>query len=655
LNPISGELRATSYVVPIRLMTSCFNSEDARAVVTVKGGIAPYTYQWSGPTSVPSSAEVDLGPGTYTVTVTDALGCSSVATVEVSSPPAIIVDDVQHSDTLSCYGDGNGFIRVKASGGTGPLTYLLLPGNIPSSVADSGVFLNIGAGIYTVRIMDINDCPVDTVITLYQYDQLLAQINLVPVIGLNPGSITLTAIGGKPPYEYSIDNGLTLQSTGQFDSLSAGTYQVYIIDANGCVFTKEANLVVNELDVNITKHDVTCYGLFDGSFYMTTTDGTGPYTLTGSFLSQPLESNDGLFSFTGQAGGFYDVRIEDSQGWLFMDTIEILEPSQILATAVITDATCSALTLDGAIELTVSGGAGNYTFSWSNGATTEDLTGVMAGHYQVTILDESSCEALFDYDVTGLNTATAYAGEDDTICPGAEYELIGSLGDSVLWEPSEIFDDPHITNPKINVLTSTPIIYTVYDNGCIDRDTVVISTYERVGMDIYDPSGEVDIDTALFLLEGDSYTMATTPGFVSYLWQPDTYLSDPTAQAVVVSPAEDTYYTVFGTTADGCIESDMVHVVIAQKIEIFSGFSPNSDGVNDTWVIKHAIEYGDRIHVRVFNRWGEPVFASTRYGGTNEWDGTRNGKPLPVAAYYYIVEVDDNKSKPYTGTVTILR
>jgi gliding motility-associated-like protein len=189
----------------------------------------------------------------------------------------------------------------------------------------------------------------------------------------------------------------------------------------------------------------------------------------------------------------------------------------------------------------------------------------------------------------------------------------------------------------------------------MDRDTVVIDTYERIGMDIYDPSGDVDIDTALFLLEGQSYTMAATPGFASYLWQPATYLSDPALQAVTVTPAEPTWYTVFGTTDQGCVETDMVHVVIARPIEIFSGFSPNGDGINDTWVITNAVQYGDRIYVKVFNRWGEPVFESKGYGGTQEWDGTRNNRPMPVGAYYYIIELNDGKSEPYTGTVTILR
>jgi gliding motility-associated-like protein len=637
-------------------MTSCFNTVDARAVVTVQGGIAPYTYQWTGPTVVPNVAQVDLGPGTYSVLVTDALGCSSTATVDVTAPPAIVFDDLQQTDSLACFGAADGIIRSKASGGSGPLTYTLLPGNMPSAVADSGVFLNLPAGDYTIRVTDINDCSFDTIIHIYQRPELVVQVVIVPVIGLNPGSITLTASGGTPPYQYSIDNGATLQPTGQFNNLPAGIYPVYVVDANGCTFTQNVNLTVNELDVTVTKHDVSCFGLADGSFYLATTDGVGPYTLTASWLSAPQTEPSGLFAYTGQSAGLYDIRIEDSQGWLFMDTIEIKEPTAIVVTANITNASCSAITKDGAIDITVTGGTGVYTFTWSNNAITEDLINIEAGKYTVAVNDENGCSsAYYEFEVLGINVATAYAGENDTICPGAEYQLIGSVGDSVSWEPAQLLDNPKITNPTATITTKTSFIYTVYDNGCVDKDTVVIDTYERIGMDIYDPSGEVDIDTALYLLEGETYTMAATPGFVSYLWDPPTYLSDPTLQAVVVAPANSLYYTVFGTTNKGCIETDRVHVVIARPIEIYSGFSPNGDGINDKWVITNGIQYGNRIRVKVFNRWGEPIFESKGYGASQEWDGTRNGRPMPVGAYYYIVDVNDGKSKPYTGTVTILR
>jgi gliding motility-associated-like protein len=77
--------------------------------------------------------------------------------------------------------------------------------------------------------------------------------------------------------------------------------------------------------------------------------------------------------------------------------------------------------------------------------------------------------------------------------------------------------------------------------------------------------------------------------------------------------------------------------------------------VNDKWVIPHAVEYGDKIEVQVFNRWGQRLFYSKGYGGSNEWDGTFKGKPVPIGTYYYIITLDDGKTDPFTGTVTIIR
>ncbi len=89
-----------------------------------------------------------------------------------------------------------------------------------------------------------------------------------------------------------------------------------------------------------------------------------------------------------------------------MDTIELVEPGEIVAVADITNATCSENTNDGAIVLTVSGGSGNFTYNWSSGDTTRDLTNIGAGQYQVTITDENLCTANFSYDVTAAYTAT---------------------------------------------------------------------------------------------------------------------------------------------------------------------------------------------------------------------------------------------------------
>jgi len=347
--------------------------------------------------------------------------------------------------------------------------------------------------------------------------------------------------------------------------------------------------------------------------------------------------------------------VRDDEGKTYIDTIELVQPAEIIATAIITDASCSANTSDGAVELEASGGAGNFIYLWSNGATSENLTNITAGNYSVNVSDENECQAQFDLLVSGINNATAYAGEDDMICAGSEYQLFGSLGDSVKWEPSAYMDNNKIPEPTVNIDSRTEFVLTVYDNGCWDSDTVVIDVFDDPELEIYDPSGSVIIDSTLFLLAGESFTLAATDGFDSYQWSPGTWLSNPVSREVIVSPEDNIKYHLVAISQNGCIKTDSVHVIIARPLEIYSGFSPNDDGINDTWVISHASEYGERIRVQVFNRWGEPVFETKGYGSSEEWDGTRNGKPLPIGVYYYIVELEGVHTNPFTGTVTIIR
>ncbi|MFO7370358.1 MAG: gliding motility-associated C-terminal domain-containing protein [Bacteroidales bacterium] len=659
MNPLSSELRPTPYVVPIRLMTNCFNSEDAHAIVTVQGGIPPFTYEWTGPTVEPDEPDVMLGRGTYSVLVTDALGCTSIATVEVSSPPAIIFDDVVHTDTIICNGSADGIIRSKASGGAGSFTYTLLPGNMASAVADSGVFYGLTAGIYTIRATDINGCVQDTVIQIFEHAPLSVQVDLVQVTSPGTGSITLTASGGVAPYRYSIDNGATLQVSGYFPGLDAGFYPIYVVDTLGCTYTETVNLSLELLEVTVTKNDVTCGGYADGSFLLALTDpdGVGPYTLTGSF-TDPQTVDAGFFSFTGQEIGLYDVRIVDSEGKVFVDTIEINGPPPIIVVLEnITAATCSFNTADGAIDISVSGGTGTvYSYEWSNDATTEDLLNVPAGPYSVTITDEGGCMTVKYYDIGYEHFATADAGSDVMICPGIEYQLNGSPGHSVLWTSNNYPTIDNIADPTIILQETTEFIYQVTDEfGCYDQDTVNIYVYIVPEMLIYDIFNDEYADSVVYLEEGLPFAMGTSSGFFTYLWEPNIWITDNTLGEVIVTPLKDTVYTVTGTTLDGCPSTDYIRIIIRKPITIYTGFSPNADGVNDTWEIKNAEGYGDLIRVRVYNRWGEPVFESKGYGGSQKWDGTRNGRPMPVGSYYYIIDVKDGKSEPYTGTVTILR
>ena len=113
-----------------------------------------------------------------------------------------------------------------------------------------------------------------------------------------------------------------------------------------------------------------------------------------------------------------------------------------------------------------------------------------------------------------------------------------------------------------------------------------------------------------------------------------------------------TTYTVTVTSPDGCTSQDSVKVTVIPTIRFPDGITPNGDGKNDTWVIDYIDQYPDAI-VEIYNRWGEMLFRSDNY--QNDWNGTYNGQNLPVGTYYFVIELNDGKTKPFTGPLTVLR
>jgi gliding motility-associated-like protein len=155
---------------------------------------------------------------------------------------------------------------------------------------------------------------------------------------------------------------------------------------------------------------------------------------------------------------------------------------------------------------------------------------------------------------------------------------------------------------------------------------------------------------------GTSITLnpSVTGNIVAYQWAPYDALNDPTVKNPVASPSVSTVYTLKITDDKGCEASGSMQVTLAggtSKILAPNAFSPNGDGINDTWVIPNLSAYPG-VTVDVYNRYGQLVFHSEN--NNKNWDGTYNGKPLPLATYYYIIDPKNNEKK-IAGSVTIFK
>jgi gliding motility-associated-like protein len=311
---------------------------------------------------------------------------------------------------------------------------------------------------------------------------------------------------------------------------------------------------------------------------------------------------------------------------------------------------CSRHSYDGEITLTATGGTAPYLFSADGGTSWQvqsRFTGLEGGTYLMMVQDDRGCTSGRLVTLTGKVDVQAYAGADTAVCPGGSVTLHGSGGATYEWTPAAYLDDPLSQDPVATPAITTDFILTARTGVCYDEDTVSVTVYPVRGLDAGNDTSVVEGGTVVL--------RATGEGFVAWHWYPAEGLESTAGQTVTARPTRNMTYYVDGTTAEGCTETDSVHVELVRKLFIPSGFTPNGDGTNDTWHFGHT-EYYPNIVVQVFDRWGQRVFYSRGYDRAKEWDGTYNGKALPSGTYYYVVRLNDiNGTPPLTGPVTIMR
>ncbi|MDA9262348.1 gliding motility-associated C-terminal domain-containing protein [bacterium] len=150
-------------------------------------------------------------------------------------------------------------------------------------------------------------------------------------------------------------------------------------------------------------------------------------------------------------------------------------------------------------------------------------------------------------------------------------------------------------------------------------------------------------------------TQLNGSGGVTYSWSPENTLNDPKIANPIATPLSTTNYILTATSVEGCRFFSDVTVQVLDSVFVPNTFTPNGDGVNDTWQIM-LIDNFPKAEVTVFDRWGQIVFKTIGYPTSARWDGTRNGKALPASTYYYTISlsIDSQEERLKTGSVTII-
>ncbi len=335
------------------------------AEVTLTGGAAPYTYQWSDGQTIPDPT---LAPGTYTVIVVDANGCEETQQITIGSTSALSVQT--SSSDISCFGQNDGSVSVVTPG---TFDYLWSNGQTTSSIN------NLSAGQYTVTVTQAGCSDVQTV-TINQPSPLSVNVNSESgLCSVNSSSATAFVSGGEPGYTYLWSTGQTGNSIG---GLANGVYTVTVTDNNNC--TTIGAVTVNATStapvLGASQTNVACNGDTNGSIDLSVNGGTPPF-------SYQWDNGSTSEDLSNLAPGSYAVQVSDANNCIAVISVIVSEPAVL---GLIPDSMPSSGN-DGWASVTVTGGIPPFSYQWSNGQTTQTATGLAPGTYTVVVTDANNC------------------------------------------------------------------------------------------------------------------------------------------------------------------------------------------------------------------------------------------------------------------------
>ena len=512
----------------------CFGNSTGAADLNVTGGTLPYSYSWSN--GATGQDLTGIAAGTYNVTITDLGLCTTTASVTITEPTGGLTANIAGQTNVLCFGNSTGAADLNVTGGTLPYSYSW------SNGATGQDLTGIAAGTYNVTITDGGLCTTTASVTITEpigglTANIAGQTNVL-CFGNSTGAADLAVTGGTLPYSYSWSNGATGQD---LTGIAAGTYNVTVTDGGLCTTT--ASVTITEPSGGLTANiagqtNVLCFGNSTGTADLAVTGGSTPYTYS---WSNGATSED----LTGIAAGTYNVTVTDLGLCTTTASVTITEPSGGLTANIAgqTNVLCFGNST-GAADLAVTGGSTPYTYSWSNGATSEDLTGIAAGTYNVTITDLGLCTTTASVTITepsgGLTASETHV---DASCLGGNGSVtISATGGTVPYTGTGTFAQ-----------NASSVLYIVSDaSGCSATVTATVAEPATAVVADAGPDATICMNSSLTL----TGTASGGTGTHTFVWD------NGATQGGSVTPLSNTTYTLTVSDANGCTDTSSMNVTV---------------------------------------------------------------------------------------------
>lgn len=599
---------------------TCFNSANGSINLTITGGTDAYFYTWTLDGNPFETTEdiSNLSPGIYVVSVTDINNCGpKTASFTITQPPFLDANLVSQVN-VECFGDATGAITIAVLGGT--------PIEISTGIFDYSYFwegpngftstdqnlLNITGGTYNLTVTDNNGCTDALTIVITQSPEIIIAYTTTPIscYGANDASLSVTLSGGVPAYQFTWNN---LSTSLNQNNLSAGDYIITVTDALGCVRIETINIPEAPVFmVNPIVSNVSCFGANDGSINLNLTGGISPVTLTWSD-----GSTSGLIR-NNLSPGTYTATISDGTPCFIVRTFIIIEPQALVLSANLTNPLDCDNANSGAINLIVAGGTPPFNYLWSNGANTEDLNGLTSGNYLVTVTDANGCSNTGQYALTRPNPLAVNVNtETDADCDTREvtqYYVAQASGGvppyTYEWSSGTVSG---VNNEIMQTDENGMVILTITDAlGCAINFNVNVEN-PIIG----DPS--IATESFGFLTYGIysvndpiQFFSNETGDYLNIIWDfGDGTFSNEENPIHTYFLEKEYIVTLTVTYPFGCVYVLTVSLLVEKGylLVIPTAFTPNSDGLNDTF--RPVSKRLKNIKMDVYDSWGSVIYSET--------------------------------------------
>ncbi len=658
LSPITLTVHSTP-TLTLTSQATC-EGDSAQFIPTINGGTPQYNFNWfTGSGSLLNSDSIlnvkAQSTTFYSLAIRDQNECTDSNTVPLTvyNKPILTLND-----TSICAGETINLLP-RINNATAPITYDWSNSTGSFATTPSIAFNKLTTEKVGLVISDANNCKDTTEITVTVNQR--PQISLKDTsmcegaaVTLTPSVTNATAGGGYQWYNPTttvISNSPTINYDGAMNT----NFSVVFEDANSCKDTAQATVTVNSKP-EVTLSDVAICEEATVTITPTITDANGTIMYVWENLTDLSISTAATLDFSDSSSTNYELRITDGNECKDTATVQItvFEKPAISITG---NDVCSgnASTLKATVSNYSTGLVYNWTPSTGLSNTTSPSVNASPSNttkYLLTVTTADNCVDTMSHVVGVTSTPIAsILGEDTILCKG-ENVTYSAFNDATENYTSEWYYSENDTlnfSPlatKGNLTIGTQGFYRILvRNGgfCPVWSDIIFVKKENIEVALTSEKEGIN--------GGESIKIEaiTTPDVLESVWSTGAINTSD----ITVSPEEKTTYFI-EVRGEKCTASDLLTIEVYPPIIIPNGFSPNGDGKNDRWYIK-GIAYFPTAEIKIYNRWGNIVYHYTS-GYDEPWNGIDlSGSELPIATYYYVIDVNDTKNQKFNGSVSILR